>query len=305
MASNWIQQGDVPRVMIPLAMAQQPCGAPATRAYTALAYRADNTSGLVDSTLEQIAQDAGMSRTQAAAGVAALIKAGWIEQVRQGNSRRSNKYRMRATPVLDSAEIRMVNHPEIRTVQTAGPSGNPDQTIRKSGPPLVSSLLSPTTSPASGGVGDDAKTSKTPEYTAEFEAFWNAYPKRNGQRVGKKAAGREWTKALKSTTAEHLMAAVAKYAVTCNGFPKDAERFLRDEIWADLVPATTTGELSDEEIDEILGQDLTPLPALPPDIHPGSPEAKALRTKTIADRKADRRAQAARVQMRSQNRSIA
>jgi hypothetical protein len=80
-----------------------------------------------------------------------------------------------------------------------------------------------------------AKTTKTASSNAaDFEAFWNAYPKRNGQRVGKKNAAREYDKTLKKATAPQLLAAVARYAKTCNGFPKDAERFLRDEIWADL-----------------------------------------------------------------------
>ncbi|PRY43293.1 hypothetical protein [Umezawaea tangerina] len=323
MAGNWIQEGDVPRVMIPLDIhPRQVCGAAAARVYAALAYRADNRTGLVDSTLEQIAADADMGRSQAAAGVKRLIADRWIEQVRKGNSRVSNKYRMHAAPTaLDRPESRTVDHPENRTVQPSGQSGIPDQTVRNSGPPLVSSLLSPTTSPANGGRDDlsagsipgllvaptPPHTAATASHAAEFEAFWSAYPKRNGQRVGKKAATREFAKARKTATAEQLLAAVVKYAATCNGYPKDAERFLRDEIWADLMPTPPTGDLTDDEVDELLGHDNAPLPAPPPNLTPGSLEWKAFRTAAIATRRAERRTKAAALRQHTQTtaRSIA
>jgi hypothetical protein len=69
-----------------------------------------------------------------------------------------------------------------------------------------------------------------------FESFWLAYPKRNGQRVGKSSAQRLWAK-LKP--AERLAATerLAVYERTCNGYPKDAERYIRARLWQDLDDA--------------------------------------------------------------------
>lgn len=180
--TGWISQGDVRRVMIPAAIFPElVVGLPAARVYAALALRANNVTGLVDSTWEQIAADSGLSRSQVAAGLRDLIEGGWLMKVRQGHSRASNKYRLLASPVApaefraateggeaesDGPEIETVNGPETRTVpevpegpetrtvngperetletESEGPetrtegSGNPDLTVRKSGPPLVS-----------------------------------------------------------------------------------------------------------------------------------------------------------------------
>lgn len=312
MAENWIQQGDVPRVMVPVdVFPRLVLGVPAARAYAALARRADNATGHVDSTIEQIAAEADMSRRQAAEGVARLMTGGYLEQLQQGRSGRSSKYKIFASP--QRAEIRTLEHAENRTLDDsgcgkphAGACGNPPPSVRKSAPPLVPSLLSSTTSRADAVEPSAPRAKASDGYTAEFEAFWLAYPKRDGQRVGKKNAGREYGKARKTATAEQLMAAVAKYAATCNGYPKDAERFLRDEIWADLTPSPPTGDLTDDEVNELLGRDNTPLPAAPPHLTPGSPEWEAFRVDALVARRAERRIKAAALRQHDQTtRSIA
>jgi hypothetical protein len=163
---------DTPRVMLPVAIFPQvTVGLPAARVYAAMAMRADNRSGLVDSTFEQIAEDAGMSRRQVAEGVAALLASGWVEQVRKGNSRVSSKYRMRASVAVvdsaesrtvqafdggpsDDAESRTVNGAETSTVEAVGQCGDPHFVVRNSAPPLVSPSSSPTTSLAAGETND-------------------------------------------------------------------------------------------------------------------------------------------------------
>lgn len=148
---SWIKNGNVPRVMLPTAIFPRlVAGAPAARVYGALAMRADNKSGLSDSTREQIAEDAQMSVSQVREGLRKLLAEGWITKVRQGNSSQSNKYQLHTSP--KGSEIRPVEGSEIRPVlpqleqseirQQGG--GNPSPTGRKSTPPLVSpGLVSP------------------------------------------------------------------------------------------------------------------------------------------------------------------
>jgi len=90
----------VPRAIFP----EMRPGVTASRVYGALAVRADNGSGLVDSTFEQIAADAGLSRRRVAEGVAVLIEQGWVTQARQGRGRVASKYRLHPTPLRSGVE---------------------------------------------------------------------------------------------------------------------------------------------------------------------------------------------------------
>lgn len=103
--TGWVRDGDHPRVMVPRAIfPEMRPGVTASRVYGALAVRADNGSGLVDSTFEQIAADAGLSRRRVAEGVAVLIEQGWVTQARQGRGRVASKYRLHPTPLRSGVE---------------------------------------------------------------------------------------------------------------------------------------------------------------------------------------------------------
>lgn len=67
------------------------------------------------------------------------------------------------------------------------------------------------------------------------------------------------------------------------------------DVWKILAPGedvaplrSQAGYLTDDEIIALLGPDYAPLPDLPPGVHPGSPQAKAQRTRDIARRRAER-----------------
>lgn len=128
---NWIMAGDVPRVMVPRAIfPEMAAGVPAARVYAALALRAHNVTGLVDSTIRQIAEDARMGTSQVSDGVARLVADGWLTRVRVGNSRQSSKYQMHAVP-----QVGLPGFPGGS--DTNGASGNPggsDETAGQ-GPP--------------------------------------------------------------------------------------------------------------------------------------------------------------------------
>lgn len=70
-----------------------------------------------------------------------------------------------------------------------------------------------------------------------FDSFWKSYPSRNGTKGSKKNA----LAAFKKLPPEKRSAAVSSlplYEKTSNGYPKDAERYLRDEMWEGLAPAS-------------------------------------------------------------------
>jgi len=294
--SNW--WGETERVMLPVAIFPKvTVGLTAARAFGALAMRADNKSGFVDSTFEQIADDAGMSRRRAAEGVATLISLGWIEQVRKGNSRVSSKYRLRSAPItvdsvenstvnsdgidtVNSAENDMANGVDVDTVQDAGQCRKQHFVVSKTTPPLVSPSSSPSTSLAKGETERPKTAGKNP-YTDEFERAWNVYPKRNGNRAGKFPASQQWTKAVKDVAADTLMAAIQAYAKTCGDLPKDFERWLKHRMWEDFADAPSTNGHSASfdslfaAADAKAAANLIRVPYADPSQHPADPTPRA------------------------------
>jgi hypothetical protein len=77
--------------------------------------------------------------------------------------------------------------------------------------------------------------------TARFGEFWDAYPARNGKKLGKKLAKMKFHKLSESDQAKAITAAryyaASRYGRA--GFARDAERFLAHEWWrAWLDPET-------------------------------------------------------------------
>lgn len=68
----------------------------------------------------------------------------------------------------------------------------------------------------------------------DFGPFWDLYPKRKGRKVGKQAALKLFCK-LPRDCLPDLLRAVTNYAGGCGEFPKDAERFLKNDFWRDWV----------------------------------------------------------------------
>ena len=93
----------------------------------------------------------------------------------------------------------------------------------------------------SGSQPDGAKKktpAKTPAvYSQDFEAFWEAYPARNGQKTKKAKA---WDAFWKITTAtsispEHLTDRIKALAPQYGDFPRDAVTWLNQRGWEDEV----------------------------------------------------------------------
>ena len=70
--------------------------------------------------------------------------------------------------------------------------------------------------------------------TSGFASFWQAYPKRAGRKRGRANAERLYKK-IRASDRPALMAATARYAIECNGYPKDCERFLRNDFWREYA----------------------------------------------------------------------
>jgi len=68
-------------------------------------------------------------------------------------------------------------------------------------------------------------------YNEKFDIFWGAYPKRNGKKVGKQAAQRKFEK-IPVADLDRVIANARNYGIN-NDYPKDPERFLKDDFWKD------------------------------------------------------------------------
>lgn len=114
----------------------------------------------------------------------------------------------------------------------------------------------PSTPPRKGrdGSGGDRKGRDNPPPPAEdgttFEQFWQSYPTRNGSKGSKKNAVTEWEKltpAARSDAAKHT----TLYGLAADGYPKDAERYLKGALWeglvADAVGRKTNGTFRNED----------------------------------------------------------
>lgn len=88
----------------------------------------------------------------------------------------------------------------------------------------------------------------------KFEEFWQAYPQRNGKRLGKQATLTIFThKQLHSEQFQELLMATKNYAnskMARTGYAKDPERFLRNGYWQDWIePETTPEDIAKQEIE--------------------------------------------------------
>lgn len=73
---------------------------------------------------------------------------------------------------------------------------------------------------------------------SSFDAFWKAYPPRNGKRLGKAEAVKAFAK-IKPTDHADLMRAV-KALVDSGQIPKDPFRFLKPDCWREWIPSAST-----------------------------------------------------------------
>lgn len=95
--------------------------------------------------------------------------------------------------------------------------------------------------------GEFFKPAEFKDHPPEFEAFWQAYPRRKGKRVGKGAALRLWHKLKPAEQCEALEAAknYARSDAAQRGYARDADRFLKADWWRDWVEGP--GEVNERD----------------------------------------------------------
>lgn len=69
-----------------------------------------------------------------------------------------------------------------------------------------------------------------------FDSFWKSYPSRSGTKGSKKNALAAFKK-LPPDQRELAISSLPRYVQVANGYPKDAERYLRDQMWEGLTAA--------------------------------------------------------------------
>lgn len=75
-------------------------------------------------------------------------------------------------------------------------------------------------------------------YKEKFDLFWKAYPGRNGRKVGKQNSKKNFFLIPESELDNVIKA--AKICCDETDFPKDPERFLKDNYWKDYLEPKTT-----------------------------------------------------------------
>jgi hypothetical protein len=76
-------------------------------------------------------------------------------------------------------------------------------------------------------------------FETAFKKFWDIYPLRNGKKVGKKSAKELFFK-QKESDLERITKNAENYGIG-NEFPKDPERFLKNDFWMDWDEPQSNG----------------------------------------------------------------
>lgn len=242
-----------------------------------LAAHADSSSGRSSPSMDTLARYARCSRRTVIGRLETLVEHGYLGvDKRDGHS---NVYRLLPCPTLPTSVVIDLSvkakdwayrpplscepgaHPKpegANLMHTAGELGahpklegaNLVHTTREAGAhELENRNLQPEEQnpPAPPGeqaalLGADSLVIE-PEAPELFEAFWKAYPRRDGQKVGKDAALKVWRRlprvdqdAALDCVQNHREVFLAAKA----GRPPDAQRFLRARLWAELDYAAPT-----------------------------------------------------------------
>ncbi|OFW47571.1 MAG: hypothetical protein A2163_00685 [Actinobacteria bacterium RBG_13_35_12] len=125
----------------------------------------------------------------------------------------------------------------------------PKEENKESDKVSLSPSLSPSPTSTSTVSSTDTSTTTTTKETNEIakntishaseffeKTFWPMYPKRNGVKQGKTKALKQLQRlSLKTEDFNLMQQALINYTCGCNGYPKDAERFLKDDFWKDWI----------------------------------------------------------------------
>ena len=212
---------------------------------------------------EELAADLGLSPKQAGNLLRSAVSAGYVASFQPHKAKydqrvfvRLEKLRfpIRPTDVPDSSNLDIPDreHPPIRgeiNNEGATASGlNAQPVPLASGAPLASGLFvldetdstqSADTLTPSKAIADSRSSARGVRARGdnaekvEFESFWAAYPRRGLTRGNKSAAFAQWRK-LPWGAQGAATAFLPTYRTIAGDYPKDAERYLRGRLWAEL-----------------------------------------------------------------------
>lgn len=187
--------------------------------FCVLAEKADRQGDRRDfRSVKTIAEDLGVDPGTVRRALTKLREIGavdWEQRQRPDGSKSTNDYTLRFAPTI--AHPRAIHN--VRAPTRDGAS----RTHARAYSDLIPKGSTPTVTPS--------------EHEAAFEAFWRNYPKRNGHKVGKASTRKQWDK-LKPIERDEALANLERYAVAKDGYPEDAERYLKHRRWVGLEAET-------------------------------------------------------------------
>lgn len=196
--------------MIPEALLYDPSiSAEAVRVYGVLVRHGDKPASCHPSH-RRIAEFIGKSPRSIQAWIRELEDAGWVQ--------RFARFTADGDPDTNGYYIRVVQR-GVRVEERGG------------------STLPGMEGYALGDASKESKVEREQLNDTAFDRFWEQYPTRNGKKLGKANAKRQWDRLGYIAKQENLRA-VVNYAAS-GVLPKDPERWLRDHCYLDwLEPAT-------------------------------------------------------------------
>jgi hypothetical protein len=178
--------------------------------------------------VELLARETGANRATVIRHLAAAERLGWLAAERS-RGRTSNHYSA-AMPKPEQSHSATDQPSHLATVAESDRRRELPQPSPSAIQPSLS--VSQPSHRATRGRTEGAKEVAS-EDAAAFAAFWDDYPRRNGQRVGRAQAEKVWSRMTQQDRAA-AHAALPAYTSSANGFPKDCERYLRNRLWADI-----------------------------------------------------------------------
>lgn len=153
--------------------------------------------------------------------VDALVECGWVD--RDGENLSVHDWDEYAGRLIDRRKA----NAERKRQSRARHADIPDPSEGVTGLPNL-------TKPNKTKPNQKATPSPAPQDDS-FENFWNCYPSRRGSKGSKKNARAVWDR-LTPEKREQAVSSLPLYEATANGYAKDAERYLRGEVWEGLEP---------------------------------------------------------------------
>lgn len=211
--------------------------------------------------IDEMAEDAGVSRSTAAAAKDRLVDAGLFTQAwRYRNEagdyhltdtrppprmQGKNVYKVNVKPTFVESENHHDSGDRVRKSESIESENRTLVESENRNPTRAPSPEPPTRAPLMHGSSESetAKPSRN-DYPDAFNEFWFAYPKAG--RNAKKPAFKAWQKAVKTTDPSVILSGAKRYAADPNrsdAFTKWAQGWLNDGRWEDVQqPARNTAQ---------------------------------------------------------------